>query len=437
MKLGLAVVLLALLSGCASAQATHWQPGRDGTHVFVPRSRAEPVEVNGDEFKEALARRAVEVRPPARPQATARRMFQVEARSGSYVYEPGARHLTPLGTEAHLEGAPPTAEGLLTRDYLRWCARTGEPGDCLRLLTERPIVDGDGRFTLALALAKGIVLDEMLEAFREMADPHAMVAAVLWTWTTYMVLLALPDVTVSKGLAAVMTVTLVSYVGADTFWRLVVGFKRLMDEAERAVTFGELREAGARYGKVLGRDAARAFALLATVALGNTVPGLVAKVPALPGAMRAAAGAESQVGLRLADVAAVEAVVVSAAAVTLTLSSQVVTMSAGEGRGDGPVTSTSTGGVSDVRVDKVVNSNMPHAAERAVERAGFSSVQEAREALQAFGRRIEQTGLPSGAIRDTAHMDRVIVPGLGQGGAVVYQFRDGVLKLKTVLQWRP
>ncbi|WP_434384915.1 SitA5 family polymorphic toxin [Melittangium boletus] len=432
MKLGLAVVLLALLSGCASAQATHRHPGRDGTHVFVPRSRAEPVEVNGDEFKDALARRAVEVRPPARPQATARRLFQVEARSGSYVYEPGARHLTPLGTEVHLEGAPPTAERLLTRDYLRWCARTGEPGDCLRLLTERPIVDGDGRFTLALALAKGIVLDEMLEAFRDMADPHAMVAAVLWTWTTYMVLLALPDVTVSKGLAAVMTVTLVSYVGADTFWRLVVGFKRLMDEAERAVTFGELREAGARYGTVLGRDAARAFALLATVALGNTVPGLVAKVPALPGAMRAAAGAESQVGLRLADVAAVETVVVSAAAVTLTLSSQVVTMSAG----DGPVTGTSTG-VSDVRVDKVVNSNMPHAAERAVERAGFSSVQEAREALQAFGRRIEQTGLPSGAIRDTAHVDRVIVPGLGQGGAVVYQFRDGVLKLKTVLQWRP
>jgi hypothetical protein len=51
------------------------------------------------------------------------------------------------------------------------------------------------------------------EAFKDMADPHAMVAAVLWTWTTYMVLLSILDVTVSKGLAAVMTAALISYVG--------------------------------------------------------------------------------------------------------------------------------------------------------------------------------------------------------------------------------
>ncbi|MFY0583636.1 hypothetical protein ACN28S_63420 [Cystobacter fuscus] len=71
-------------------------------------------------------------------------------------------------------------------------------------MTESPTLNGDGRFALALALAKGTVLDEMLEAFKDMADPHAMVAAVLWTWTTHMVLVSLPDVTVSKGLAAVM-----------------------------------------------------------------------------------------------------------------------------------------------------------------------------------------------------------------------------------------
>ena len=88
-------------------------------------------------------------------------------------------------------------------------------------------------------------------------------------------------------------------------------------------------------------------------------------------------------------------------------------------------------------VNKVVNSNMPHAAERAVERAGFSSIQEARAALQRFGAEIERSGIPGNAIRDTAHADRILVPGFGQGGAVVYQVRDGVLKLKTVLEWRP
>ncbi len=101
-----------------------------------------------------------------------------------------------------VEAQPPAVEVELTRDYLRWCERTGRSGDCLRLLTESPFVTGDGRFALALALARGAVLDEMLEAFKDMADPHAMVAAVFWTWTTYMVLVSIPDVTVSKGLAA-------------------------------------------------------------------------------------------------------------------------------------------------------------------------------------------------------------------------------------------
>ncbi|WP_395836605.1 hypothetical protein [Cystobacter fuscus] len=179
-----------------------------------------------------------------------------------------------------------------------------------------------------MALAQGAVLDEMLEAFKDMAYPHAMVAAVLWTWTTYMVLVSIPDVTVSKGLAAVMTATIISYVGVETFWGLVVGFKRLMDEADRATTFNELREAGERYGKLMGRNAARAFAMLAMAAIGNTAPGLAAKVPKLPGSMQAAVQAETQVGIRLAMVGQVETVAVSAESVTIALAPGAVAMTA-------------------------------------------------------------------------------------------------------------
>ena len=90
-------------------------------------------------------------------------------------------------------------------------------------------------------------------------------------------------------------------------------------------------------------------------------------------------------------------------------------------------------------VSKIVNSEMPHAAERAVERAGFSTVQDARAALQEFAKNIEAAGkLPEGTIADTANPDRVIVPGFGQGGAVVYQImKNGSLRLKTVLIWIP
>nr|WP_239014069.1 hypothetical protein [Archangium violaceum] len=342
MKLGWTAALLVLLAGCGTAsRAVLLDTGQADTLVFTPRTGARPVNLNGDEFKEAVAKRAWEVQPSTRPQDAARKLFDVEARSGSYTYETLSRRVTPLGPDEHQDRAPPAAEVELTRAYLRWCERTGRPGDCLRLLTESPIINGDGRFALALALAKGAVLDEMLEAFKDMADPHAMVAAVLWTWTTYMVLISLPDVTVSKGLAAVMTATLISYVGVDTFWGLVVGFKRLMDEADRAITFNELREAGERYGKVMGRNAARAFAMLAMVAmvvLGNTAPGLVAKVPTLPGAMQAAAQAETQVGIRLAAVGEVETVAVSAETITIALAPGVVAMSAqGSGATSAPL----------------------------------------------------------------------------------------------------
>jgi hypothetical protein len=92
-----------------------------------------------------------------------------------------------------VEGEHVAPEVELTRAYLRWCERTGRKGDCLGLLVERQAVTGDARFTLALALAQGVVLEEMLEAFKGMADPKAMLAATLWVMTTYAILWTVPE----------------------------------------------------------------------------------------------------------------------------------------------------------------------------------------------------------------------------------------------------
>jgi hypothetical protein len=82
---------------------------------------------------------------------------------------------------------------------------------------------------------------------------------------------------------------------------------------------------------------------------------------------------------------------------------------------------------------RVVNSKMPHAAQRAVQRAGFATQKDATEALRAFGEAIERNGLPSGTVTDAA--GHVIVPGFGEGGAVVYRLSNGKLTLQTVLTW--
>ncbi|WP_420873952.1 hypothetical protein [Paraburkholderia azotifigens] len=82
---------------------------------------------------------------------------------------------------------------------------------------------------------------------------------------------------------------------------------------------------------------------------------------------------------------------------------------------------------------KVVNSNMPHAVERAVERGVYPDKNTASEALKALSNRIEKDGYPVGTILDTAHADRVLVPA-GNNGMVVYQVaKNGTAKIKTVL----
>ncbi len=322
-----ALLLLGLVTGCASGRVVRLETGRGPPVVFSPGTdEFEPVELERGEFKRAASQLARGMRPPANPQRAARELFRLDARSGSYLVNPHTRRVTPLEGAALALDAP-HAEVELTRAYLRWCERTGRQGDCLRLLVESPTVTGDGRYALALALAQGIVLEEMLEAFKDMADPQAVLAAGLWTVTIYFILWTLPEPT-SKGLAAVMTATAVVYLGVDTFWTLIEGFKRMVEAVDRATTFDELRAAGERYGKVLGKNAARAFALLATVAVGNTAAGFASRVPTLPGSAQAAVQATSQAGILLPAVGEVQSVAVTGEAVTIALAPGATVMAA-------------------------------------------------------------------------------------------------------------
>ncbi|NVJ04577.1 AHH domain-containing protein [Myxococcus sp. AM001] len=322
-----ALLLLALITGCASGRVVRLETRRGPPVVFTPHSgETGPVEVERREFKMAVARLAQAMRFPTHPQRAARRLLEVDARGGAYFFDPRTREMTPL-EGATLASDMPPAEVELTQAYLRWCERTGRKGDCLRLLVDSPTVTGDGRYALAMALAQGGVLEEMLDAFKGMADPHAALSAALWTMTLYMVLWSVPE-PVSKGLAAVMTATAIVYLGIDTFWSLIAGFKRLVEAADRATTFDELRDAGEHYGKVMGQNAARAFALLTTAAVGHSAAGFASKVPTLPGSAQAAALAGGRAGLRLAAVGEVGAVAVSGEVVTVTLAPVAVAMTA-------------------------------------------------------------------------------------------------------------
>jgi len=108
----------------------------------------------------------------------------------------------------------------------------------------------------------------------------------------------------------------------------------LAEEVKVATTFDELQRAGEKYGAVMGKNAARAFIMLAMASLGGTAELMAAKIATLPGSGQAALVAAGQSGVRLGAAAKVEAVVVSAAGeVTIALAPGAVAMSAREASG--------------------------------------------------------------------------------------------------------
>ncbi|HYO54194.1 hypothetical protein [Archangium sp.] len=242
-----------------------------------------------------------------------------------------------LDTQGTEEAHGPPATDELTRSYGQWCERRGHFRDCLSLLKEGSVVSAEGRYTLAMEFVIGSVWNETMDAFKDMASPEAVRATIVSAMALYMTLWSIPEPAVSKGLAATLTVSLIAYLGVDTVWSLIQGWRLLVAEADRATTFAELREAGERFGRVLGKNSARIFILLTTAAIGNTA-GLAVKGPGLPGAARAAVLAETQGGFRWAAVGEVHSVALSAeGSFTIALAPGAVAMTAqGPGGGNMP-----------------------------------------------------------------------------------------------------
>ncbi|WP_370452574.1 AHH domain-containing protein [Corallococcus sp. CA054B] len=222
----------------------------------------------------------------------------------------------------------PVADSELTSAYSRWCERTQRTRDCLRLLEGGPILGPEARRTLALQFAMGSVMDETRQALGAMVDPVAVRNTITAAMAMYLGLWLLPE-PVSKGVAATLTACLIAYLGVDTVWNLIAGWRQLAADVAVATTFDEVRTAGDKYGKVMGENAARVFVMLATAAIGST-SGLAAKASGLPGSVQAARLAEAQGGFRFTAISEVGSVAIPAeGAITITLAPGALAMTAG------------------------------------------------------------------------------------------------------------
>ncbi|WP_426754825.1 AHH domain-containing protein [Myxococcus sp. Y35] len=353
-----AVIWLALalaVTGCSTTRVVRLDMGDGPPVVHMPftETGAGPVELDEDEFEEAVVVLARDIRPFANPLREARQLFGVPDRGGVYLYQPRAPRLIPQEEESNPDGPrllASYADDELTRAYGRWCERKSQPGDCLRLLAEGPLLASDGKYSLAMAIAMDSVWEETAEALEDMADPQVLLATVSASVSMYLLLWALPE-PVSKGVAALLTATAIAYLGADTVWRILDGWMVLVREVDRATSFEQLSDAGAAYGEVLGENAARVFVMLATAAIGNTA-GLAAKTSRLPGSAQAALAVETQAGFPYTATGRVRSVAMAADGFTVVLAPNAVAMAARDmrsGRSENHHLATNKNSVSTVR----------------------------------------------------------------------------------------
>ncbi len=327
------VLLLVVLmgTGCATARMARMDTGEESSIVYTPRAAVAPVELDGKEFKDAIQKLARTAPLSSHPREAALRLFKPD---DNHAYSHVRGHLGLISVKDPRRGRLLVLQGededmCLARAYERWCQRQELPNDCLHLLDEGLTLDEEGKRTLAFRLALDSVWDETTKALKDLTDKDAMITQLATTGAFYFALWLAPEPLLSKGIAATLTVVLITYLGWDMVWSLVQGWRVLAEEVKEATSFDEIQAAGEKYGAVMGKNAARVFIMLTMATLGSTAHTLAAKLPTLPGAAKLALVGAGPGGFRLAAVGQVEAVAVSSGGVvTIDLESGVVAMTA-------------------------------------------------------------------------------------------------------------
>jgi hypothetical protein len=312
------VLLLLLVAGCApSSHVVRFRNASGSTWTYHPRSTPRPVEVSDQQLRETIRAAAPRLPKWDHPLEDAQRLFDLPPRSGNFLYEVRTRRLLPEDDNSPLDEV---SIKKWVADYQAWCARTKlGTGDCLGILIKGRLTS-HGRYVLALHMARREVLEATAEAARETGQPKAVLTVLATASGMYFVLWALPE-PVSKGLAVVITVGLIGYLGFDTVVRLGVAFDQMVRESDQARDIGELQAAGERFGKVFGQNAARALITLAAAAIGQTGGLVLSKLPMPPGGSPGLVAALEEGGLSLAAAGEMEAVTVSAGNVSVSLAS--------------------------------------------------------------------------------------------------------------------
>jgi hypothetical protein len=297
--LGLLLVVPWLVN-CVSGPVVRLDTGEGAPIVYTPpAAEPPPVELHQEEFLDALVELMLSTPLTLRPRP-----------------QEGQVVLASWG------GSQDRAQDML----LNLCPPEESPQGCLTLPENAPPPETLARLRLALSFSMDTLWEGATVAIAEFVDPLAFKVMVYTAMTTYLVTLMVPE-PVTKGLAAALTLYLVAYLGFGPFWSLLKAGHQLLEDSRQATTSAELKQAGQRFGRVLGENGMRVFLLLATAALAGQT-NFTAKGPRLPGFRRAAQASPTRTGVRLPEVGQVSTVAVGANTLTVALAPAAVATTA-------------------------------------------------------------------------------------------------------------
>ncbi|WNG54765.1 hypothetical protein F0U59_08235 [Archangium gephyra] len=275
------LLLVPWMAGCVSGPRVRLDTGEGAPIVHAPpAAEPPPVQVHQEELVQAMTELVLHM--PLK--------LSLPRREGRVV-------LASWGGERDV-----------LQQMLRGQCSPGEPEEgCLVLPENAPPLETLERLRLALSFAMDSVWEGAAVPLGELVDPVAFKVMVYTAMSTWLLTLMMPE-PVTKGLAAVLTVYLVAYLGLGPVWSMVKAGWVLLEAAERARTVAEVKRAGQRFGRVLGDNGMRVFLLLATAALGGQSH-FVGRGPGLPGFRQAALASAARTRVDLAAAGQVKSVV--------------------------------------------------------------------------------------------------------------------------------
>ncbi|WP_164020871.1 AHH domain-containing protein [Pyxidicoccus trucidator] len=325
-----ALALVPLLVGCASARVVRLDTGTGQPLAYTPPTSSRSVQVGEGDFEKALARLVLEFPLSLRP--------------------PEAGWLVRAST--HGGAMDKALQVALRKGYGRWCQAHEGPGDCLSLLEDGLGFSAVDRLKLAVGLSLDPMHESLADAVEGTLSPTFFKTVVVSALVSWALLAANPEPLFTKA-AATVAVLVLAYVGMEVFLEVVKACRALKLAVDRATTFQELEEAGARFGRVLGTEGARVFVLAVALVTGRGAVGagtwLATRLPLLPGFGAAVALSASQLGVNLAAIEQVSAVAVVEGSVVISLAPGAVAMVA---LGPGAIQGDPDGTVHHICTDK-------------------------------------------------------------------------------------